>query len=51
MATPVPRRGGGFDLTSILRTQVEAASPRVAHPAVDAIFDPDRDSKLAVRPP
>lgn len=48
MSEPVPtRRGGGFDLESVLAKSI-ISSPRVTHPAVEAIFDPDRDDKLSV---
>lgn len=47
--TGATRRGGGFDLEAILRAKAEESSPRLTHPAVDAIFEPDRDDKLTVR--
>lgn len=46
------RTGGGFDIRSVYAAKKPIVeSPRVSHPAVEAMFDPERDDKLAVSVP
>ena len=48
-ATGAVRRGGGFDLDAYRAKLSKPTTPAITHPAVAAIFDPERDEKLQVR--